>query len=51
MLIELTSSGRRAAATIRQAITDLEHRALGDLPAATIAGLRAGLHALTEVSA
>jgi DNA-binding MarR family transcriptional regulator len=49
VLIELTPSGRRAAATIRQALTDLEHRALGGLPAGTIAGLRAALQALTEV--
>lgn len=42
MLIELTSSGRLAAATIRQAVTDLERRALGSLHAA--------LQALTEVS-
>jgi DNA-binding MarR family transcriptional regulator len=51
VLIELTSSGRLTAATIRQAVTDLEHRALGALPAAQIAVLRAALQALTEVSA
>lgn len=50
VLIELTSSGRLTAATIRQTITDLEHRALGALPADAIAGLRAALQALTEVS-
>ncbi|HEY2550122.1 MAG TPA: MarR family transcriptional regulator [Streptosporangiaceae bacterium] len=50
VLIELTASGRRAAATIRQALAGLERRALGDLPAEVIAGLRAGLAALTEVS-
>jgi len=50
VLIELTSSGRRAAATIRRAVTDLEQRALGSLPADTIAGLRAGLQALAQVS-
>ena len=50
VLIELTSSGRRAAATIRRAVTDLEQRALGGLPADTIAGLRAGLQALAQVS-
>jgi len=50
VLIELTPSGRLAAATIRQAVTDLERRALGSLPADAIAGLRAALHALTEVS-
>lgn len=50
VLIELTSSGRLAANTVRQAIADLEHRALGSLPADAIAGLRAALTALTEVS-
>ena len=50
VLIELTSSGRLAATTIRQAITGLERHALGELPADAIAGLRAGLRALTEVS-
>jgi DNA-binding MarR family transcriptional regulator len=50
VLIELTSSGRLTATTIRQAVTDLEHRALGNLPADAIAGLRAALQALTEVS-
>ncbi len=50
VLIELTSSGRLAAATIRRAVTDLERRALGGLPADAIAGLRAALQALTEVS-
>ncbi|MGH3376137.1 MAG: MarR family winged helix-turn-helix transcriptional regulator [Actinoallomurus sp.] len=50
VLIELTSSGRLAATTIRQAITDLEHRALDGLPADAITGLRAGLEALTGVS-
>lgn len=50
VLIELTSSGRLAAATIRRAVTDLERRALGSLPAGAIAGLRAALQALTEVS-
>ncbi|MFF3122370.1 MarR family winged helix-turn-helix transcriptional regulator [Streptomyces sp. NPDC057908] len=50
VLIELTASGRVAAASIRQAITDLEHRALHGLPADAIACLRAALQALTEVS-
>ncbi|KJK59229.1 MarR family winged helix-turn-helix transcriptional regulator [Saccharothrix sp. ST-888] len=50
VLIELTSSGRLAATTIRQAVTDLERRALGQLPADAIAGLRTALQALTEVS-
>ena len=50
VLIELTSSGRRAATTIRRAIADLEHRALDGLPPDAVAGLRAALQALTEVS-
>ncbi|MGY3676959.1 MarR family winged helix-turn-helix transcriptional regulator [Streptomyces sp. TE33382] len=49
VLIELTSSGRATATTIRQAITDLECRALDGLPADAIAGLRTALQALTEV--
>jgi DNA-binding MarR family transcriptional regulator len=51
VLIELTASGQVAAATIRQAIADLEHRALDGLPDEAIAGLRAALQALTEVPA
>ena len=51
VLIELTPSGRLTATTIRKAIADLEHRALGDLPANAIATLRAALQALTDVSA
>ncbi|HUZ56558.1 MAG TPA: MarR family transcriptional regulator [Streptosporangiaceae bacterium] len=50
VLVELTPTGRRTAATIRQAIADLERRALSGLPADAIAGLRAALHALSEVS-
>jgi MarR family transcriptional regulator, organic hydroperoxide resistance regulator len=50
VLIELTPAGRHAAATIRQAITDLERRALGTLPAGAISALRSALQALTEVS-
>ena len=50
VLIELTPSGRVTATTIRQAIADLERRALGDLPADAITGLRTALQALTEVS-
>jgi DNA-binding MarR family transcriptional regulator len=49
VLIELTSSGYLTATTIRQAITDVEHRALDGLPADTIACLRTALQALTEV--
>ena len=50
MLIELTSTGRHAAATIRHAITGIEQRALAPLPAEDIAALRTALQALTEVS-
>ena len=50
VLIELTPSGRLTATTIRQAVTDLERRALGDLPAATIIALRTALETLTDVS-
>jgi MarR family transcriptional regulator, organic hydroperoxide resistance regulator len=50
VLIELTPSGRQAAATIRQALTDLERRALASLPPDAMAGLCTALHALTEVS-
>jgi DNA-binding MarR family transcriptional regulator len=48
VLIELTPDGRLATAAIREAITGLERRALGSLPAGEIAGLRAALQALTE---
>ncbi|MFG2874635.1 MarR family winged helix-turn-helix transcriptional regulator [Streptomyces sp. NPDC048337] len=51
VLIELTASGRLTATTIRQAVTDLERRALDGLPAEAIDSLRAALQALTEVSA
>ncbi|MET7698873.1 MarR family transcriptional regulator [Streptomyces sp. NPDC005485] len=50
VLVELTPSGRRTAARIRQAFTDLEHHALAALPAETITALRTALQALTEVS-
>lgn len=50
VLIELTPSGRLTATTIRQAIADLERRALGDLPADAITALRTALQALTDVS-
>jgi DNA-binding MarR family transcriptional regulator len=50
VIIELTPSGRMTADTIRQAISDLERRALGGLPADAIAGLHAALLALTEAS-
>lgn len=48
VVIELTSTGRSAAATIRQTLSELERRALGDLPPETVDGLRAVLRTLTE---
>ena len=51
VLIELTASGQATAGTIREAIAALEARALATLPAATLAGFRDALDALTEVSA
>ncbi|GGY17139.1 MarR family winged helix-turn-helix transcriptional regulator [Streptomyces tanashiensis] len=48
VLIELTASGQLTATTIRQTIANLERRALDGLSADAIAGLRAGLEALTE---
>jgi DNA-binding MarR family transcriptional regulator len=50
VLIELTSSGSSAAATIRDAITGIEQRALGPLPAEATTALRTALQAFTEVS-
>ena len=50
VLIELTPTGRQAAATIRHVITGIEQRALAPLPAEDIAALRTALQALTEVS-
>jgi MarR family transcriptional regulator, organic hydroperoxide resistance regulator len=50
VLIELTSAGTATAATIRQAINELECRALSTLPAQAVAGLRTALRALTDVS-
>ena len=51
VLIELTRSGQRTAATIRQAITALEDRALAGQSPAALAGLRSALAALAEVPA
>lgn len=50
VLVELTDSGRVAADTIRRTIADLEHRALGTLPAAAVAGFHEVLRALVAVS-
>ncbi|GAA5187163.1 hypothetical protein GCM10023322_34890 [Rugosimonospora acidiphila] len=46
VLVELTESGRVAAEAIHQALADLERRALGELPAATLAGFHEVLRAL-----
>jgi len=48
--VELTRSGRQAAAAIRHAIAGIEERALGPLPAEATAALRTALQAFTEVS-
>jgi len=50
VLIELTPSGRLAAGTIRQTLTDLERRALGSLPPEAVATFHTVLNALTAVS-
>jgi MarR family transcriptional regulator, organic hydroperoxide resistance regulator len=51
VLIELTETGRLAADTIGQTLTELEQRALGDLSPAEVAGFHRVLRALTEASA
>lgn len=48
VLIELTETGRVASGVIRKAIADLERRALDGLSAGQVAGLRAGLEALSR---
>jgi DNA-binding MarR family transcriptional regulator len=48
VVIELTASGRSTAKAVRKAFTGVERRALGQLPATAIAGLRTGLEALTS---
>jgi DNA-binding MarR family transcriptional regulator len=48
--VELTRSGREAAAAMRRAIAGIEQRALGPLPAEATAGLRTALQAFMEVS-
>jgi DNA-binding MarR family transcriptional regulator len=50
VLVELTRSGRQAAAAIRHAITGIEQRALGPLPAEATVALRMALQAFIEVS-
>lgn len=50
MVIGLTSSGRLAADTIRQTLTEVEARALDGLPAEAIADFHTVLRALADVS-
>jgi MarR family transcriptional regulator, organic hydroperoxide resistance regulator len=48
VLIELTESGREAAALIVQTLASIERRALKELPAEAVAGFHAVLEALTR---
>jgi DNA-binding MarR family transcriptional regulator len=48
VLIELTDSGRAAAAVITETFADIEHRALGALPPEAVAGFHAVLDALIK---
>lgn len=48
--ITLTPAGRRTAARAREAIADLERRALGGLSPEEVAGLRTALQALAEAT-
>jgi MarR family transcriptional regulator, organic hydroperoxide resistance regulator len=48
-LVLLTPAGRRTAAAVHAAVTDLERSALSSVTAAQIAGFRAVTRALTEV--
>ena len=50
VLVELTPTGRQTAASIREAVTELERHALSGLPADAVTSLRAALQALSEVS-
>jgi MarR family transcriptional repressor of emrRAB len=50
VVVELTRSGRLAAATIRRALDEIEARALDGLPAETVTAFHAVLRALSEVS-
>lgn len=51
VLLELTDSGRVAAAVITQTLTDVENRALEDLSAEAVAGFYAVLDALVKEGA
>jgi len=46
--IELTDSGREAAAVITRTLANIEHRALDGLPAEAVAGFNVVLGALTK---
>ncbi|MGW2151812.1 MarR family winged helix-turn-helix transcriptional regulator [Nonomuraea bangladeshensis] len=48
VLVELTDSGRAAAAVIIQTLTGIENRALEGLPAEAVAGFHAVLDALVK---
>lgn len=48
VLIELTESGREAAAAITRTLAGLEHRALGGLSPRAVAGFHTVLNALTK---
>lgn len=50
VVVELSRSGRLAAATIRRALVEIETRALDGLPAETVTSFHAVLRALSEVS-
>jgi DNA-binding MarR family transcriptional regulator len=50
VLIELSSSGRAAAGTIRKTLTKLEQRAFVGLPAAAVDGFYEALQALTAAA-
>ncbi|GAA2095509.1 hypothetical protein GCM10009780_42280 [Actinomadura alba] len=48
VMIELTSAGTDVAAEVREAVTELEDRLIGRLPAEAVAGFRAVVTALAE---
>ncbi len=50
MLVELSSSGRSAAATISQALADVEQRALAKLHTTAVEGFYDVLQALTAAA-
>jgi MarR family transcriptional repressor of emrRAB len=49
VVLTLTTSGRAAATTVQQAVTELETEALHGLPVETVAAFHTVLTALTEV--